>query len=661
MSFPPATRLALAFMLALVFGWLLGLLWRQDRQQLALKEWGIAFLLVAVAVSIRSTLGTLPEWLAIGGSNTAISLAFGCLWAGARRFAGQRPHLAVRLGGVLVSLAVLPLSLDNLTLRVMSVAAIIGGYALITAWEFRRGLQQGRLPSHPALIGVFAVFGIISLIRCLGAWLVGFDGVEATSLPVAPWNDILAIVMLAAFAAMPVMLVSIAREQAEQRSTARLTEALGQADTANRNKTRFLAQMSHELRTPLNAVFGMAQVLARDPDLAPAQRAQATTLVEAGRHLLAIVNDSLDLARVEAGRLDLAPQAVPLREMLAATLEMLAAAAAEKQLDLRLDLPAEAIGDPGLYPGLLSGALPRMVLVDPLRLRQIVVNLLGNATKFTPAGGEIVLSAAWDAATATLRISVRDTGPGIPADLRGQLFGEFAQGAEQSRSGEGSGLGLAICAALAQAMGGTLTYAPALPGSRFTLALPLALPPPLPRPLAHPLAHPLPSACQPGRALRVLVVDDVRPNRLVARALLEAAGHAVAEAADGAAAVAALQAGLRPDAVLMDVHMVPMDGHAATRQIRGLGGPLGQVPVIAMTADATPEDVVACTAAGMDGRIVKPIDRTALLAELARVTERPRLALGSKGGSPGGSSEGLTGGLQETFAGLRPAGLTSAA
>ena len=593
MTFPPTARLAMACMLALVFAYLLAVFWRQDRRQVALAEWSLACLLIALAVPIRLASDLIPAWLSISASNACIFLAFGGFWAGARRFHGATPAWPVRLGGMVLWLFLMPLVLDDLRHRFILLSVILGGYSLLVAWEFRRGMRDVRLSSHPPLIGVFAAMGLLALIRAGLAWRLGFEFLAQDNLPSAPWNDALAIAMLATFAGIAVMLVALARESAEQHTAARLTEARDQADAANRNKTRFLARMSHELRTPLNAVFGMAQVLARDPGLNTAQRAQATTLVEAGRHLLAIVNDSLDLARVEAGRLDLSPLPIAPRETLANTLDLLAAAAADKHLGLRLEV---------------SGTLPPLVLADPLRLRQIVMNLLGNAIKFTPVGGEAVLGVRWDATAAALCLTVRDTGPGVPAEVRDALFGEFIQGRQQAC--EGTGLGLAISAALAQAMGGALTYAPTTPpaprGSLFTLTLPLRLP----------------AVREPDRPLRLLVVDDVLPNRLVARALLEQAGHAVTEAGDGSGALAALQAGPPPDAVLMDVNMAPMDGHAATRRIRGLGGGFARLPVIAMTADIEAADLAACREAGMDGHIAKPIDRTALLAELARVTAR---------------------------------------
>jgi signal transduction histidine kinase/AmiR/NasT family two-component response regulator len=601
MSFPPNARLAMAFMLALVFACLLGMLWRRERRQAALREWSLAFILITIGVSLRAGPALLSDWTRIAASNTVIILAFAGFWAGARIFHGRRTPAALRFGGTLLWLAPLPWVMDRLDLRVPIITGLVGVYALLTAWEFARGLRQDRLPSHGPLAALFAAFGLISLARIPFTRWLGFEGTGPNGLPIALWNDVIAVIVLACFSGIAVMLVALSHERAERLSTLRLTAARDRADAASRNKTRFLARMSHELRTPLNAVYGMAQVLAADPSLGAAQREQARLLVEAGSHLLAIVNDALDLARVEAGRLDLAPEPIPLPETLRATLALVAAAAAAKQQNLRFEA---------------REPLPAMVVADPLRLRQIAMHLLGNATKFTPPGGRIVLSAAWE--TGELRLDVTDTGPGLPPEVLANLFGDVIQsggpgkGPEkgQGPGGEGPGLGLAICAALAQAMGGTLHHAPGPggTGARFTLTLPA---PDLPR--------------EPERPLRLLVVDDVTVNRKVARALLEPAGHSVEEAADGLAALAALQSAPLPDAVLMDVHMEPVDGLAATRMIRALEGEAARIPIIALTGSIEAEEVAACHAAGMDGHLAKPIERAALLAELARVTAARRL------------------------------------
>ncbi len=379
------------------------------------------------------------------------------------------------------------------------------------------------------------------------------------------------------------------------------------AAAATEAKSRFLARMSHELRTPLNGVLGLAQALAQDSTLSAAHRQQAATLEMAGRHLLAVANDVLDLARVESGLLDLHPEPVDLAELLRGCVTMIRPAADTKGVTVTTTLAAN---------------LPLGVAVDPTRLRQLALNLLNNAVKFTPEGGRVILSAEAQTARAdgqvSLRIAVADTGPGVPAEARQDIFGDFVQ-LERGGVLGGAGLGLAISRHIALGMGGRIgcdANPDAPSGAVFwlELSLPHAT---LPRPVA---ATPAAAA---GHGLRLLVADDIAANQAVARALLEAAGHEVDCVADGAQAVAAVQRawreGQRYDAVLMDVMMPGMDGLEATRRIRALPGPEAEIPILAVTASAFAADIAACHDAGMDGHIAKPIEREKLLAILARV------------------------------------------
>jgi CheY-like chemotaxis protein len=259
--------------------------------------------------------------------------------------------------------------------------------------------------------------------------------------------------------------------------------------------------------------------------------------------------------------------------------------------------------------------LPATVLADPMRLRQILLNLLNNALKFTPAGGKVTLDIRCGAGE-LVSMTVTDTGPGIPEALRPHLFQAYMQGSGRNASG-GSGLGLAISALLAHAMGGDLTHADTIAetGSRFTLVLPL----PAVAPVAiSPVSHP----SLPPRGLRILVVDDVALNRMTARALLVHAGHTVEEAEDGPAALAAITRLPLPDVVLMDQSMPGMDGNTVARRIRALPGPAGLVPIVAVTANALPEDIDASLDAGMDGHVTKPIELKLLLAAIAGVLDR---------------------------------------
>ena len=404
------------------------------------------------------------------------------------------------------------------------------------------------------------------------------------------------------------------------------------ARTATEAKSRFLAHMGHELRTPLNGVLGLAQALAADSALPPAQRERARTLEAAGRHLVAVANDVLDLAKIEAGRFELRPARVALPELLRECADWVRAAAADKRVALHTTV---------------SPGLPPSVVADGTRLRQLVLNFLSNAVKFAPSGGRVELHATVLPGPAPargpcrsphgrvpVRIEVRDDGPGVPEALRAEVFGDFVQLGDRP---DGTGLGLAIAAHIAARMEGRIGCEanPASPegrGAMFWTELPL-----------EPAAPQAPAAGDEAgrggagrrRALRVLVADDVPANLAVVRALLESAGHSVSCVSGGEEAVAAVAASPDPpfDAVLMDVMMPGLDGREATKRIRALPGAAGRVPVVAVTAGAFPEDVAACRAAGMDAHVAKPIERSALLAALESLVGRP-------GGAPPGPGPG---------------------
>jgi len=398
---------------------------------------------------------------------------------------------------------------------------------------------------------------------------------------------------------------------AQKRAMADLAAARDAAAAATEAKSRFLAHMSHELRTPLNSVLGLAQALAQDPGLTDEQRERAQTLEAAGRHLVAVANDVLDLAKVEAGRLELRLATTALPALLESCIALTEPAAAAKGIRLG---------------SVLDGGLPPLVMADQTRLRQLVLNLLSNAVKFTPVGGQVELRAfplpgAEASGRPLVRIEVRDNGPGVPAEARSAIFADFVQLDRGGMLG-GAGLGLAIAAHIVERMQGRIGCEdnPAAPeghGALFWVELPLAV-------AAPQLRSAEPTAPAPARTgLRILVADDVPANLAVARALLESAGHSVDCVSDGAEAVqAAAEAapGRRYDAILMDLMMPGMDGQEATRRIRALPGAAGRVPILAVTASAFAEDVEACRAAGMDGHLAKPIERDKLIATLDRLT-----------------------------------------
>ena len=381
-----------------------------------------------------------------------------------------------------------------------------------------------------------------------------------------------------------------------KRAMQELATARDAAAAAGEAKSRFLARVSHELRTPLNGVLGFAQVLLQDPRLEPEQREQVKTLHEAGRHLLDLVNGLLDLSKIEAGRLDLAPCPVALRPLLDGCAALLAPEIARKALSFHLEL------DP---------TLPDAAELDPTRLRQLLLNLLSNAVKFTPTGGRVDLR-AHRLADDRLRIEVQDTGPGIPADKRHLLFEDFVQLAPQGAAdGQGTGLGLAISARLVSLMEGEIGFTEATGGGTlFWFEIPLrATDMPDAATMAPGSTLAAPAEVTP---LRILVVDDVAANRQIAQAMLRSAGHAVETAEDGASALLALSNGSF-DAVLMDLQMPGLDGFEVTRRIRALPPPSCAVPVIALTASALPDQIEATRRAGMDAHLAKPIDRQALL------------------------------------------------
>ena len=389
-----------------------------------------------------------------------------------------------------------------------------------------------------------------------------------------------------------------------KRAMAALSAARDEAAKAAEAKSRFLARMSHELRTPLNGVLGFAQVLLNDARLAADQRQQVRTLYEAGRHLLQLVNGLLDLSKIEAGRLELETEPVPLLPLLEGAATLLAPEIERKAIAFAIEA-----GDD----------LPAAVEADPTRLRQLLLNLLSNAVKFTPAEGRVTLR-AMRLTDRMLRFEVEDSGPGVPAEKRHLLFADFVQLNTQTREEvTGTGLGLAISARLAGLMGGRIGCGDGSgTGALFWLELPLQATMEARRPRLAAAAM-----GSPDRLLSVLVVDDVKANRDVAQAMLETAGHRVTLAADGHAAIAALTREAF-DVVLMDIHMPGPDGLETTRRIRALPGPAATVPVVALTASVQAEQVEACRAAGMDGHLDKPLDRQKLLAVLAETAKGRR-------------------------------------
>lgn len=377
-----------------------------------------------------------------------------------------------------------------------------------------------------------------------------------------------------------------------------LSSAKGQAEAAERAKSAFLANMSHEIRTPLNAIIGFADLL-RDEKAPVAERERWLALqMEASRTLVSIVDDVLDLSKIEAGRLELEMGPLNPAQLAESCMALLAPRAADKGLSFRTEIASD---------------LPEWVLGDVTRLRQVLLNLLSNAVKFTNKGS-VVLSVARTGVQ--LRLTVIDTGMGIPPDRQKHLFMPFSQlDASVTRRFGGTGLGLAITKRLVEAMQGQIeVISQPGAGSRFEVALPLAVtsaPPPDTESVAAATA--LPSY----RPLSILLAEDVFANQMLVRTILEKAGHRVTVVENGADAVSTVaREASALDLVLMDVQMPVMDGMEATRRIRQAGHTL---PILALTANVLREEREACLDAGMNGHIAKPVTPQALNQAIADI------------------------------------------
>lgn len=392
-------------------------------------------------------------------------------------------------------------------------------------------------------------------------------------------------------------------EELVKERTAELTVAKERAEVANRAKSTFLASMSHELRTPLNAVLGYAQILRRDSSLSERQLAGLNTIQQSGEHLLTLITDLLDLSKIEAGKFELMESAVDLSGFFQMIVDIIRVKAEQKGLVFTFNASPE---------------LPRVALIDEKRLRQVLLNLLGNAVKFTDRGSvELHMHCMPEGERhARLLFEVRDTGIGMQQEQLERIFQPFEQVGDVQRRFGGTGLGLSISRQLVRMMGGDIEVRSSYgKGSCFSFELPVARAESATR--RNGVESPIIGFH--GAPKKILIIDDVTANRTMLIDLLTPLGFDTREAADGIDGVERAKAE-QPDLILMDIMMPGMNGLEATRYLRSLPE-MRHTPIIAVSASATPDEQHDSRSAGANAFMTKPVDQVQLLHHIGALLD----------------------------------------
>jgi len=553
---------------------------------------GLVLLVSATAIDALQQ-HLLRRWLLVSGE-TEPQAGFRRLAAlvSARVTVYMVPVVAVAIHGGLGEMAYF----TTLACMIMAIALSAGALSRLVFWGFAGPLLAAftlivawALPPREAIAMLFAGGVLVLLLVMISANMT-----RATGAWHGAFNRNLALVRD----------LEAARDQAlAERAAA--DQAREEARRATRAKSDFLATMSHEIRTPMNGVLGMAQLLRRE-ETDPAQIARVDTLIDSGEYLLSILNDILDVAKIDAGRLEILPRHEDLRLLMDRLIGFWGGRADQKGLDLNLTIAPEA---------------PDFVLVDALRLRQILFNLVGNALKFTERGAvDVIVAARPDGPGRVIAtFTVRDTGPGIPPERLPYLFDRFSQGDEvEARKFGGTGLGLAIVRQLAGLMGGRAWAESILgDGSAFHVEIPLQVAGSAGASQAPPPVEP--DADAPGLldGLTILAVDDNAVNLMVLDQLLAGFGARVVKAPGGAEALEQLAA--QPfDLVLMDIQMPGMTGAEALVRLRESAGPNRTAPVIALTADVMSGGRDLYLSQGFTDHTPKPIQVADLMAAIVR-------------------------------------------